>query len=777
MKKLAKKIATIILLSSQFTLSAWAQSFVVNKIEIQGLQRITPSTVQSYLPIKRGQVLHADQTGAIVRALYKTGFFDSITLSQEGSTLIVHVVERPTIGQLKISGNSVIPTDKLTSVMTSLDVVEGRVYDASVIEKIKKSLLNQYYQFGYYNARVDITTSAMPRNRLYVNITISEGLVSKVKRISIIGNHAFDEDTLVKNLDLTTSGLITFFTQSDRYSEEKLEASLEKLKSYYMDHGYVRFEIKSSQAQVTPDRKSVYITVVVEEGEPYTIKGFELEGKLVLPRQEYIDRINLKPGEVFSRQKVIDSQKAINKLLGENGYMFANISLRPQIIDKTKQVFLVFDVKSGKRAYVRHITFSDNNRTNDDVLRREIQQWESAPVSTSKLDDSKHRLSLLPFIKDVEMTVKPVEDNDDQVDVNYKVKEDSSAQATFKVGYSQAYRMILGAGLNQKNFMGTGNTLGLNLSRSQYEQFYGIDYTDPFYTMDGVSRTFNLSISRVTPGATTNVTNGYYTNEYDFGVLYGIPVGQEMGVFNRVQAGLSYQNVLISLSPSNVSQQVLSFVGHHGRHFQEADVKVGYSRDSRDKAMFPTMGAMQTLFADGYAPLSSDSLAFYTISYQGKWYHPLVADQYIVLSKANLAYGNGFSGGQHNYPFFRNFFAGGIESVRGYTDYNLGPLDSNGMAMGGNILADASLGLIFPNGISDNLRTTAFVDAGSVYNSLNNRGYGGLSQNSGPIRYSVGIEADVITPFGPVEVSVAQPINARDDKQRQRFGFALGANF
>jgi outer membrane protein insertion porin family len=776
MKKLAYLAYLIVLVFiSSLSIDTFAQqSFVVRRIEFQGLEHISPLTAENYLPIKRGQTLKPAKTAAILRSLYKTGFFDHISLSKEDNTLIIHVTERPTIGQLKVTGNSVIPTDKLTPVMTSLDIAEGRVYNPSVIEKVKQSLLNQYYQLGRYNARVDVSTSPMPRNRVAVKITISEGLIAKIRRISILGNHAFSEKTLINQLDITTSGILTVLTQTDRYSEARLEESIDKLRSYYLDHGYIRIQVKSSQAAVTPDRKSVYISIVVEEGQPYTVNDYHLEGQLILPREDYVKLIQVKPGATFSRQKVLDSEKAISDMLGDKGYMFATISLRPQMNDQTHQVTLIFDVKPGKRAYIRHVTFTDNNRTNDVVLRREIQQMEAAPASTSRLENSKHRLLLLPYIKEAEMSVKPVPEADDQVDVNYKVKEESSATASFKIGYSQIYRTTLGLGLNQKNFFGTGNTLGINLTRSKYEQFYGIDYTDPYYTEDGISRTFNFAISRVDPRG-AGVSNGYTTHEYNAGVVYGIPIGQEIDAINRVQIGVSYQNTLVNLVRGETSNQINSFVNQHGHHFQEADLRIGYSRDSRDKAIFPTKGTIQTIYADGFAPLDRNSLTFYTLNYSAKWYQPLT-DQFILLTTANLGYGNGFHGAS-DYPFFRNYYAGGIDTVRGYQGYSLGPRDSNFKPFGGNELIDGSVGLIFPNFISNNLRTMAYVDAGNVYSTLNNRGFGGQSTTSGPLRYSAGVEADWLTPFGPIRISLAQPLNKRPHDEQKTFDFALGANF
>lgn len=772
-----KKIIFLLILLSQISI-AWAQqSFVVRNIRVEGLQRVSQATVENYLLIKRGQTLRPEKTAEILRNLYKTGFFESVTLSKEDGTLVIHVTERPTIGQLKITGNYVIPTDKLNSVMKSLDIAEGRIYNPAMLEKITQGLLNQYYQLGRYNARVDARVTPMSRNRVMVNITISEGLVAKIRRITIIGNHAFSERTLLKQMDMTTSGLLTFFTQSDRYSEARLDESAERLRAFYLDHGYIHVEIKSAQAEVTPDRKSVYITIAVEEGPPYTVKGYEIAGNSIFSQEEYLKRITIRPGETFSRQKIIDSEKSITTFLGEKGYMFATISLRPQVNDETRQVVLVFDVKPGKRAYIRHITFSDNMRTNDVVLRREMEQLESAPASTTKLNESKHRLSLLPYIKDVDMSLKPVPDVDDQVDVNYRVKEDNSAQASVKLGYSQIYRFSIGAGLNQKNFLGTGNTLGINLNRSKYEQFYGIDYTDPYYTEDGISRQLSFAISRVDPSGVSRLNSGYATNEYDLGVLYGIPIGQEIGAYNRILAGVSYQNILVNLNrdhPNMVSNQVNSFINRHGRRYQELDLRVGYSRNSLDRAIFPTCGMFQTLFLDLYAPLSRGSLSFYTLNYQGKWYQPLT-DQFIFLTRLGFGYGNGLHGIQ-DFPFFKNFYAGGIDTVRGYQGFTLGPLDSNGQNYGGNILADANLSLIFPNYISDNLRTSVFVDAGNVYTSLNNRQFGGQSTMSGPIRYSTGIEVDWLTPFGPIELSLAKAFSRPHDKI-EPFQFALGANF
>lgn len=775
-----KIILTFVLFLNCLAMPVWAASFVVQKIDIQGLERITPETVKSYIPIKPGDRLNTDKTAAIIKALYKTGFFDHITLRRLNNTLVIVVVERATIGELKISGNNAIPTDKLTTVMKGLDIAEGRVYNRAVLDRIKQGLLNQYYELGRYNARIDVKVTPMSRGRVLVKIDISEGLIAKIRRINVIGNHVFSEAQLTRQLTVSTSGLITFLTQTDQYSQEKLESSIEAIRNFYLDRGYVKFSVLSSQVSITPDRKSVYITIVIKEGEPYKVKGFALMGDFVIPRQELMPLVKLQMGGVFSRQAVVDSEKAISDAYGNKGYVYATISLNPNIDDRTKQVFLTFTIKSGKRTYVRHIYFTDNAKTNDETLRREVEQMEGSVVSTAKLEESKRRLNLLPYLRETEMSILPVHQSDDQVDVNYKVKEQNVAELTGRVGYSQLEHVILGAGVNQKNFLGTGETLGFNFQHSRYLQQYDVNFTDPYYTPSGISRSINLAVSRYNPG-NANLSSSYTANEYDLSVLYSIPIGHEKNVFNRVQLGYGYQNTLVNLQ-SGPSMEVQNFVNKHGRHFQQLDLVAGISRDSRNKAIFPTKGMLQSLGLDIFLPVATESLHYYTLNYMNTWYQPLAKD-FVLTTRGALAYGNSFSGGAANYPFFKNFYAGGPGSVRGYAGNTLGPKDSNYKASGGNFLADGSVGLIFPNYISDNLRTTVFLDAGNVYKTYNNQSVNGTS--SGPLRFAIGIDAQMFLPFlgTPVDVSLAKAVHPRrtgnpslrDDLEI--FQFSLGANF
>lgn len=768
-----KKIILFILFLSVFiTAPLWASdSFVVKNIQFVGLQRVSLDTVRSYLPVHEGQTLRPEQTAAIIRTLYRTNFFESISLERRGDTLVIVVTERPTIGQIKIFGNSYIPKDKLDTVMKSVDIVEGSAYNCATLDKIKQSLLNQYYLFGRYNVRVDTTVTPLPQNRVSIRIDISEGIVAHVRRINIIGRHAFSARCLEHALDvLSTPGWFTFFTQTDRYSQEKLDTSLDNLRNFYLDHGYLKFTVKSVQVEMTPDRKSMYITIVIDEGEPYRVKGFKLSGDLVVPREELMQKIKMRPGCVFSREAVLATERAMIQVLGNKGYIMAGITVNPELLDATHQVFLDFVVHPGKLTYVHHIYFTDNSRTNDVVLRRELTQMEAAVASSCKLEQSKHKLSMLPYIKDVQMALQPVPFHDDQVDVHYKVTENNSAEMTASVGYSQLNHIILSAGFNQKNFLGTGKTVGLNFSRSRYQTYFGGTYTDPYYTQDGISRTISLSVSMFDP-AKANIATSYSTNQYDATVSYSIPIGCEGDATSRVVLGYGYQNTVVLLA-NTVSEQVLTFTNHYGRNFKQILLVSGISRDSRDKAIFPTSGNIQSLGINLYLPVTSQSLKYYTIAYNVKGYQPLYGS-FIATARGEVSFGNGFGGGKA-FPFFKNYYAGGFDSVRGYLGNSLGPTDSLTNSTGGNFLIDTSVGLILPNWISDNFRTTLFVDGGNVYNNFDNRAFNGGA--SGPPRFSCGIEGDWLTPFGPIGISLGRAILRQPHDKLEFFQFSIGAN-
>ena len=774
--RIYKKMKKVILAILFFLLLVplWAQAaFQFSNIEIQGLQRISPSTVYHYIHLKKGQSLGVNQTGKVIKELYKTGFFEHITLARRGDTLIIKVKERPVIGYLKITGNSAISTERLDTVMKSVEIAEGRIYNPAMLERIKQSLLNQYYQLGYYNARIMVDVTSLSNNRISVKINISEGVVAKIRAVHIIGNHAFSELTLQKQLTISLPNLFTFFTQEDRYSEQKLEESMEKLRGYYLDHGYLKMNIKSAQAEISPDRKSIYVVITIDEGQPFYVSGYDISGQMIIPRSEIEKRMIVKKGSVFSRQEVIDSEKAITEAYGDEGYLFVTVNVDPKLDEAKKEVFLKFEIIPGKRVYIHHISFSDNHRTNDEALRRDVVQFESARASTTRLEETKHRLKLLPYIKDVQMSVKPVPDTDNQVDVNYKVTEDNSAQASITASYSMTDRLGFGLGLNQKNFFGTGNTLGVNFSENRYEKSYSLAYSDPYYTLDGISRDVSFYYSKVNPGG-ANLAKAYTSNDVGASVTYGIPIGQEKGVLSRLYFGFGYENTIIHLT-AQPSTQVTDFTSVHGRHYQQLHLRTGLTRDSRDKAIFPTMGTSNKAFLELYAPVATGALKYYQLNYEGRAYYP-ITHGFVATGRALIGYGNSSEGINH-YPFFRNYYAGGFESVHGFEGNTLGPRDSNDNPFGGNLLTVGGLGLVIPNHVTDSLRTLAFLDTGNVYNGLNNRKYSGLSTGSGPLRFSTGLEADWLAPMGfAIGFSYAKPLNNQPGDKDQRFQFSLGAN-
>ena len=756
-----------------FLTPAWAdESFYFNDIEVQGLQRVSPATVYHYLHLKKGQSLHSGQTSKLIRELYKTGLFEHIALARRGKVLIVKVTERPIIGYLNISGNSALSTERLNAVMKDVDMVEGRIYNPAMLERIKQSLVNQYYQLGYYNAHVDVDVTSLSNNRVSIKINISEGLTAKIRSIHFIGNHVFSERQLQKQLTISLPNLFTFLTQEDRYSEEKLEQSLEKLRNFYLDHGYLQFKVKSAQAEITPDRKSIFVVISIEEGEPFYVTGYDLSGQELIPQTELEKSITIKPGSVFSRQEVIDSEKAITDAFGDQGYLFSSISVEPKVNEAKKEVFLHFVITPGKRVYVRYLSFSDNNRTNDEALRREAVQFESSIGTTTHIEETKHRLILLPFIKNVQMSVKPVPDQDDQVDVNYKVTEDSSAQASMTASYSLTERLGFGLGLNQKNFFGTGNTLGINFTENHYEKYYNLSYSNPYYTLDGISRDINMYVSRVNPSG-ANLAKAYTSNDFGASVTYGIPIGQEKDALSRLYFGFGYENTLIHLT-AQPTAQVTTFINAHGRHFQQLYLHSGLIRDSRDRAIFPTMGNIQKLFADVFVPVADGSLKYYQFNYEGRWYYPFTRG-FVGTARALLGYANSFQG-INNYPFFKNYYAGGFESVHGYEGNTLGPRDSTGNPFGGNILTVGGLGLIVPNPVSDSMRVLAFLDAGNVYTGVNNRKFGGQSTGTGPLRYSTGLEVDWLVLGFSIGFSYAKVLNNQPGDDTERFQFSLGTN-
>ncbi len=736
-------------------------SFVVRKIKVEGLQRISYGTVLSYLPIKPGETLTPEETSDIITSLYNTGFFSNVELSRDGNDLVINVVERPTIGAINISGNKKIPTKKLQEVLNNIGITEGNSFDRSTLQGLQESLQEQYYNLGQYNAKVNTTVIQESRNRVGVNINIDEGNPARIKEIKIVGNTTFSQRTLVRQFKETTWRPWAFFTHSDQYSRDKLDADLETLRSYYMDRGYIRFKIDNTDVNLTPDKKSVYITITVTEGPIYRIKGFNLSGDLKGQGSELEKQIPLKPGEVFSRAKIIDIDNGLTHFYGNQGYAFANVNPEPVIDDTNHEVFINFNIQPGRRVYVRRITFTGNTKTQDIVLRREVRQEEGGLYSLSEIERGKQRLMLLGYLQNVQPTTTPVPGQPDQVDVNYNVTDASSATASLQVGYSDMYGLLYGANVTENNLMGTGKQVGVAFENSQYSSVYSFNYTNPYYTESGISRAVSAFYQHVTPG---NVGVAQYsTNVVGGSVSYGFPITEYSGL----SFGYGYQNIALTVGQFP-STQIAQFIKQHGNHFNQFALDGGWQRTTYDRAWLPTHGSKQQISVEVGAPLASDSLEYYQINYQAGLYHPLVKD-FLLYFDGDVAYANGYGGFNNDLPFFKNYFAGGPGSLRGFSANTLGPLDSQNRPIGGNVLTTGSASLIVPNPWSEKLRTSVFIDGGNVF-----RNQFALNQ----FRYSTGIDVQWYIPMmGPLDISLGFPISRHSGDQPDVFGFNVGTSF
>ncbi len=777
--KLIKRSLQIFVLSLFIVVTSYAaQPFVIKHIQVQGLQRIAYGTVLNYLPVHVGQTLNPADTSDIIKALYKTGFFSEVSLSQQGNTLIIHVQERPTIGKITITGNKAIQTSSLKSVLKDMGVADGRVYKPSTLDTVQESLQNQYYNRGNYNAQVKITVVPAPRDRVNINIKIAEGATAKIKQIKIIGNHAFSESKLLRQLKLSTPHFWSFITKNDQYSKEKLDADLETLRSYYMDRGYIKFKIDSSQVSITPNKKEVYIVIHITEGPQYFIKGYKLSGKLLYPKQDLRDLINFQEGEVFSRKKLEAANKALANYYGDRGYAFANIRPIPEIDNKNKQVFITFMIDPGSLVYVRRITFTGNSKTEDQVLRREMRQQEASLVSTKDVKESEHRLHMLSYFKDVKVGTKRVPGTDDEVDMNFKVTETPSATLTAGIGYSDDDGILINAGFNQPNFLGTGKSVGVNFDTSDYERSYSVSYFNPYYTKDGIGRGFTL-YANSTDSDKVDIST-YTTDNYGLNMNFSVPLSET----DSASFGIGYERTHIDLGNSasaEINQFVYGnpfgkspFTKGEGDRFNNVLATVGWGHVGFDRAIFPTKGFAQSVGLEVALPGGgTNNISYYKANYLAHLYQP-ITHGFILSLRGEVGYGDGL-GSTKDLPFYENYFAGGIETqgaVRGYDAYSIGPKDSNGDTLGGNFLVDGSVELIIPTGITpDTLRTTAFVDFGNVYTNVK------TSQDSGPVRFSVGVSAHWRSPIGPLVFSLATPINAQRGDDREPFQFNVGTSF
>lgn len=745
------------------------EEFVVEDIQVKGLQRISVGTVYNYLPVNVGEKFSLDNVGPAIKALFKTGFFKDISLEREGSTLIVNVVERPSIAKIIFEGNKDLSKDDLTKALKKIGLAEGKVFDRQVLDKVEQELSRQYFSHGKYGLKITTDVSNLTRNRVGIHIKISEGRVAKIKQINVVGNNVFDDKTLLRNLELNTSNLLSFYTKDDQYSKQKLQADLETLRSYYLDRGYINFNIESTQVAITPDKKDIYVTINVKEGDIYKLEKVKLAGNLVVAPPELIKLVKVGPGEIFSRKNATETSKAISDRLGDDGYAFANVNMVPEINEAKKTVDMTFFVDPGKRVYVRRINMKGNSKTRDEVLRREMRQMESSWASSSKIERSKTRLERLGYFEEVNVETPPVTGTADQIDVNYSVVEKPSGNLSAGVGFSQTQGIVLNANIAQDNVFGSGKRVNVAFNNSSYSTSYQFGFFNPYFTVDGVSQGYNLGYTKRNAGQ-VNIAN-YSTNVMNAGVNFGIPLNE----FDSLRFDIDAKHTELSTTDYS-STQIRDFINTQGSRFLTLSPAVGWTHDTLNRAIFPNRGQQQRFSALSTVPGSD--LEYYKVGYKHQLYFPLAKD-FTFRVQAEAGYGGGY-GDTTSLPFFENYFGGGTGSIRGFKNNTVGPRDSNGYAFGGSSKIIGNAELFFPVPFmpeTKSVRLGTFLDAGSINN--------GFKANN--LKYSVGVSGEWMSPFGALSVSAALPLNAASSAtaadgtitgdQKQMFQFNFGQNF
>lgn len=768
--------------------TAKADTFVIKDIRIEGLQRISAGAVFNVLPLQVGdQVVDASVLARAARILFKTGNFQDVSLERDGDVLVLLVSERPSITKIEIEGNKSIETENLMDGLSKAGLSEGSVFQRVTLDRLKIELERQYIAQGRYGARVTPKVTPLPRNRVSIHIVIKEGDVATISGVDVVGNTVFTDEELQSEFELKKTHMLSFFKGDDKYSREKLSGDLEKLVSYYQDRGYVNFRVESTQVSVTPDKAEVYIAINVSEGERHTVNDIKLVGDLKVPEEELRRLILLKSGQTFSRQLVTTSSEFISKRLGNEGYTFANVNAVP-VANDDNTVDVTFYVDPGTRVYVRRINFFGNEKTRDEVLRREMRQMEGAWAAGQLIENSKVRLERLGFFKGVTVETPRVPGEDDQIDVNYTVEEQPSGSIGASVGYQQGTGFVFGANLSQTNFLGTGNRVAISANRSDIRNSVTFSFTDPYFTIDGVSRGYSLFYQE-TNIEDDDVISNWAADRYGANLNFGYPISE----IERINFGIGYENVKLYGGPTS-PLEVWELVGYdqwlyltenrytQSESFGNFPFTLGWSYSTLNRGIFATRGSSHTVSTEITVPGSD--LEYYKVTYRGQRYFPL-SESWVLRARGDLGYGGGY-GDEEIIPFYEHFYAGGFGSVRGYEDRSLGPRETQSpwdlyraRAIGGNLLVEGSLEFIFPMPfVKDNrqFRTLFFIDGGNVFNTdrTDEPGYELEADN---LRFSAGFALSWITGIGPLSFSLAKPFNNQNGDETQAFQFSLGQPF
>jgi len=739
-----------------------AESFNIVDIELEGLERITPGTVFTHIPVEVGDEFKDSDSVLVIRQLYKTELFSDVVLRRDGNKLIVALKERPGIASLEILGNKDIPDEQLIESLEAIGVAPGRVLNRSVLERLENELLQQYFSRGKYSVEIKTVTNEISRNRVDVQIMIAEGKAATIRELNIVGNSAYEEEDLKEDFQSGQKSFWKFWSDQDKYSKQTLAADLENLRSQYLNTGYMNFTIDSTQVSITPDKKDIFISININEGDQYTLNDVKLAGNFVVSEQELRELLVTEVGGIFSRELVVRSSDAISRRLSADGYAFSRVNPIPKLNDEDKTVDLTFFIDPGKRTYVRRINIVGNQYSRDEVYRRELRQIEGAWFSQTAVDLSRRRIQRLAFVEMVEVETNRIPGVDDFVDVTFTVQERLAGSFSVGAGLSDSQGAVLTASVSQDNFLGSGKQVAFQINTSTVNTIYDLSYTDPYYTIDGVSRGYGFSYIK-TDASEADISD-FDSEKFSLRTNYGIPLTED----DRVSMTLDLQKTDVQES-TNSSDEIREFIDDNGEKFLNFSITGAHVHDSRNRRMFGTKGLYHRTRLEVTTPLSD--LEYYKLEHKHTWLYP-INDTFTFATRSLIGYGDTY-GGDGDLPFFEKFRAGGSNTVRGYVTNTLGPRDSRDDAYGGNFLTSAGVQLYFPvPSLMDptRFRMGMFADAGNVFEDVD-------EFETSELRGSVGFEVNMLTGMGGVTFSLSSPLNDDDQDETESFQFEFGTSF
>lgn len=757
-KKLLAGLVVALLARSVFAF----EPFQIKDIRVEGIQRTEAGTVFSYLPVKVGDTMTDEKAAAAIKALFATGFFKDVRLEIDRGVLVVVLEERPAIASLEFTGLKAFKPEDLKKSLREVGLAESRIFDRAMVDRAEQELKRQYLAQGHYAVQVTTTITPLERNRVGVNFAVNEGDIAKIRQINIIGAGAISEADLLDLLVLRTPGWLTWYTKNDQYSKQKLSGDLETLRSHYLNRGYLEFNIESTQVSISPDKQDIYITININEGEKYSVSSVKLAGQLLLPESELTKLVQIKPGEVFSRERMAETTKAISERLGNEGYAFANVNAAPELDKEKRQVAFTVFIDPGRRVYVRRINVTGNTRTRDEVVRREMRQAESGWYDGDKINKSRTRVDRLGYFDEVTVETPPVAGTTDQVDMEVKVKEKPTGNIMLGAGFSSADKFSMSGSVQQQNLFGSGKHVGIQVSTSKANKVYSLSHTDPYFTVDGVSQGFDVYYRKT--DTSTLAVGAFGSKSFGGGGRWGVPIAED----DYLNFGLSFDHTKLDVDV-NSPLRYQDYVTRFGSTGSTLLGTVGWQKDGRDSLLVTTKGVYRRAVLELSLPGSTATYAKAT--YQHQHFFPL--DRKLTFA-LNGEIGVAKSYGNKELPFFKNLYAGGIGSVRGFESNSLGPRDpATAEALGGDKRLIGNAELLFPvpgMGRDNSMRLSVFADVGNVW------GYDNKFSLS-DMRYSAGVALAWNSPMGPLKFSYANPFNKKPEDKVQRLQFQMGSVF